>query len=165
MAAIILQKLPGDGTATTRICALLEHLGDSYEPPLRTIVDVKAYAAKLAAYAETIVATSATGDVGIISIYVNATPALTAFISTIGVEQKMAGSGLAERLLKVGLDMAAKSGFSKVRLEVGTRNLRAVRFYQKHGFDFVGENIVGRKYDSRLMEKQLIQKLPERSVG
>lgn len=60
------------------------------------------------------------------------------------------GSNLSSALLKVSLDWLVAEGFAnKVYLGVYSENPRAIRFYQKHGFEQIGEYgfVVGDQID------------------
>lgn len=52
------------------------------------------------------------------------------------------GSGAASALMEAGLEWAKYQGYTQVWLLVWEQNLRAVRFYQKHGFEVVGREEV-----------------------
>jgi ribosomal protein S18 acetylase RimI-like enzyme len=48
------------------------------------------------------------------------------------------GAGVAGALMEATLDAAARAGASVVWLGVNQENRRAIRFYEKHGFEIVG---------------------------
>jgi ribosomal protein S18 acetylase RimI-like enzyme len=55
------------------------------------------------------------------------------------VEPKSRGLGVAEHLVNTVKSDSIKSGFKQIFLDVSPENLRACRFYKKHGFVFNGE--------------------------
>lgn len=57
------------------------------------------------------------------------------------VDQPAHGTGLAHRLMQECVDHAAGLGASTVFLGVFERNVRAIRFYRKHGFEVVGSQV------------------------
>ena len=60
-------------------------------------------------------------------------------ISKIYVREEFHGSDIAEGLLKNALDDAVTCGMASAWLGVNQENARANRFYQRHGFEQVGE--------------------------
>ena len=74
------------------------------------------------------------------------------------VDSRFHGSGAASALMEANLEWAKARGFKRVWLLVWEENLRAVRFYQKHGFEIVGreEVWVGEVvFQDHLMQKEL----------
>ncbi|RUR20358.1 GNAT family N-acetyltransferase [Legionella sp. km535] len=55
------------------------------------------------------------------------------------VEPKSRGLGVAEYLVNTVKFDSIKKGFKQIFLDVSLKNLRAYRFYEKHGFVFNGE--------------------------
>ena len=47
---------------------------------------------------------------------------------------ELRGTGMSAQLLEATVNEAVKRGFTKLVLDVYYKNLRAVRFYEKHGF-------------------------------
>lgn len=48
------------------------------------------------------------------------------------------GAGLADELLKAVMDFAKEGGVRQLELNVNHTNARAIRFYERHGFEMVG---------------------------
>jgi ribosomal protein S18 acetylase RimI-like enzyme len=68
------------------------------------------------------------------------------------------GSGAAHALMEIVLDAAVKEGLDWVYLGVDINNHRAIRFYQKYGFEVFGrkEFRVGNQVDiDQLMKREL----------
>ena len=68
------------------------------------------------------------------------------------------GTGVSSQLMEAVLDAARTAGAASVWLGVNGRNVRAQRFYAKHGFDVVGERrfvVGGRTEDDLVLERQL----------
>jgi ribosomal protein S18 acetylase RimI-like enzyme len=57
------------------------------------------------------------------------------------LEQRAIGTGLAGRLMEHVLEQARIKGYRSIYLGVWENNLRAQRFYAKHGFRKVGEKV------------------------
>jgi ribosomal protein S18 acetylase RimI-like enzyme len=67
---------------------------------------------------------------------VTARPAIE--LSKMYVHPAVHGAGVAGALMETTLDAAARAGASVVWLGVNEENRRAIRFYEKHGFEIVG---------------------------
>lgn len=67
---------------------------------------------------------------------VTARPAIE--LSKMYVHPAVHGAGVAGALMEATLDAAARAGASVVWLGVNQENRRAIRFYEKHGFEVVG---------------------------
>jgi ribosomal protein S18 acetylase RimI-like enzyme len=67
---------------------------------------------------------------------VTARPAIE--LSKMYVHPAVHGAGVAGALMEATLDAAARAGASVVWLGVNQENRRAIRFYEKHGFEIVG---------------------------
>jgi len=57
------------------------------------------------------------------------------------VDRQFHGQGIAQTLMEVCFDRARQSGHKTVYLGVWENNHRAIAFYRKYGFDFVGSHI------------------------
>lgn len=72
------------------------------------------------------------------------TPLLTgeepAQLQKIYVLQEFLALGIGRLLLNTVLDHAARSGFHTIWLDVLKQNTRAIRFYQRHGFQPLGDD-------------------------
>jgi ribosomal protein S18 acetylase RimI-like enzyme len=71
------------------------------------------------------------------------------------VRDSARGTGLADAMMEALLDHAAKE-VEQIKLSVNAENVRAVKFYERHGFRVIGRiprslNIDGRFYDDLLM--------------
>lgn len=60
-------------------------------------------------------------------------------IGQVYLRQQFLGQGLGETLLTWALDQLTATGASEIYLSVFSENKRAIRFYQKHGFQKCGE--------------------------
>jgi diamine N-acetyltransferase len=62
-------------------------------------------------------------------------------IERIYVLQAFVGKGLGAALMQVGLDFAKTAGKSAIWLGVWEHNVKAIRFYEKHGFEVFDKHI------------------------
>ena len=79
-------------------------------------------------------------------------------ISKLYVEPTQHGSGAAGRLMSSSLSQARESGCAAAWLGVNQQNVRAQKFYTKHGFEIVGTKkfVVGvQTHDDYVMEVRL----------
>lgn len=68
-------------------------------------------------------------------------PEPTVSIARIYAAKEWHGRGVGPALMQAIIDAAAQGGFATIRLGVWKKNPRAVAFYQKWGFEIVGEEI------------------------
>lgn len=76
------------------------------------------------------------------------------------VDQKFHGKGIAHRLMEACYDIARQSGHNTVYLGVWENNHRAIAFYRKCGFEFVGSHVFQLGTETQkdfLMEKSLLE--------
>lgn len=74
------------------------------------------------------------------------------------VDSQHQGSGVGQALMEAGLEWAKSKGFRAVWLVVWQGNPKAVRFYQKHGFEVMGSQEVWvgpTVFQDFLMQKEL----------
>ncbi len=65
--------------------------------------------------------------------------ARAAGLARIYVEQAMLGTGVGDALMAACLDEAARTGHDAIWLSVWERNPRAIRFYERWGFQAIGD--------------------------
>ena len=98
-----------------------------------TLNKIVTYAQLFAAYDESFILA------GYVAFYVNDLITKTAYITMLGVVEKMRKKHVGSQLLKACLNRAAECGMEKVRLEVDKRNERAIKFYEYWGFRYESE--------------------------
>lgn len=59
------------------------------------------------------------------------------YVNTLWVDEPWRGSGMADELMECGSLLAQEMGLGKISLHVWADNLRARRFYERHGFEVV----------------------------
>jgi ribosomal protein S18 acetylase RimI-like enzyme len=64
------------------------------------------------------------------------------------------GGGIARKLLKYADDFAVKNGYGTIRLDAFTQNERALRLYEKNGYEKVG-SVLFRKGEFYCYEKKM----------
>ena len=120
---------------TSAIVTHLRLCESQFVPPLGERVDLWAYSAKIAAYAERFEAWSGDGLVGLVAAYANASSRQHIFVTNVSVAPEMNGQGIAKRLLSDSIDFARNEGFKQMLLKVHTHNNRARTFYRLFKFD------------------------------
>lgn len=74
--------------------------------------------------------------IGMLAMYANDQQSKEAYISLIGIENEYQGYHLGEILLELAIIYAKKVGMSSIKLEVNSKNEKAIKFYKKNGFNF-----------------------------
>ncbi len=113
---------------------LLCRLSDTYTPPLTQQVNLDNYASKLYEKANIIYAYIDGGLEGLIAYYVADNKC---FITSFGIDKKYHSMGLGLKLFNRFLEEIAKKSITNLELETQIENLRAIKFYKKHGFEIV----------------------------
>ena len=97
-------------------------------------MDLTAYAAKIAYFAEIVVAVHDTGDIGLAALYANDPSGRCGFLTMLAVVPERIGAGFGSGLLQRAIRIADARGMQTIRLEVAKTNRRARDFYAKFGF-------------------------------
>jgi ribosomal-protein-alanine N-acetyltransferase len=116
------------------VAAHLRACDGSFLPALSTRVELEAYAAKIAQFAERTEAWSGMELAGLVAAYANDPERRTAFITSVSVLPTWQGQGLGSRLLLACIERVRGLGFEGIELEVDGRNTAAMQLYRKHGF-------------------------------
>jgi ribosomal protein S18 acetylase RimI-like enzyme len=117
-----------------RVAAHLRACDGSFVPSLSTRVELEAYAAKIAQFAERTEAWSGAQLAGLVAAYANDPERRTAFITSVSVLPAWHGQGLASKLLLTCIARVRGLGYEGIELEVDVRNTAATQLYRKHGF-------------------------------
>ena len=126
---------------TLSLQVLVEHLelcDSSYIPPLsqRTVLDE--YAKKIRSNACTFEAWSGERLLGVVCTYLNTVP--YGYITDVSVKPEAIGKGLARNLLSSCIEAARlEFGMSGLKLDVSKFNIKALRIYQRLGFEIESE--------------------------
>jgi ribosomal protein S18 acetylase RimI-like enzyme len=116
---------------------ITEHLarcdGD-FVPPLSGRVVIEDYARQIACNAMRFEAWSGGTLVGLVAVYCNDRETRIAYITSVSVLRAWTGNGIAERLTNRCIEYVVAAGFHRIRLEVASDNIPAIRLYEKCGF-------------------------------
>lgn len=140
------------GVASQRQVA--EHLlacDQAFEPPLGDRVNIPLYAQKLIERAVRHEAWVAGDLVGLVATYCTDVESYMAYVTSVSVLPQWRNLGLAEQLLRASLENAKAVGMRGARLEVGVGNARALRLYEKLGFQ------IDQEVGSRVMMSVLFE--------
>ena len=130
-------RLDADRSDRDAIAAHLSRCSDDFVPPLAERVTIADYAERLATLAARDEAWSGGALVGLVATYCNR-PGEDAFVSSVSVEARHRGGGLAGRLLARSIERAARAGAPRIALEVDRGNAAALALYRRHGFEPCG---------------------------
>lgn len=84
---------------------------------------------------------------------VEADAAETYALCTLAVALDCGGRGIAEKMVRFALDLAARNGKKAVRLDVTAINTPAIKLYEKLGFKYIGEMDEGEEYAKEYGER------------
>jgi len=133
-----------------RILSFFKKNDSEFIPPLSQRVDIVNYSNKLSSNAINIFVCEKRNDIGHAGLYINDEKNRIAFLSSICVKYKNRRDGIAQQLMDEIIISAENYNMERIDLEVYNGNIRAIRFYQKLGFKFIGEkgsiNLVMTKY-------------------
>ena len=105
-----------------------------FSPILSEVVNIKAYANKLYNYADFFEAKDNDNLIGLLTIYLNNEEKRTGYISTLCIEAKYQGIGIARKLMSQVINYSGQISFNFLELEVYNSNKEAFNFYKSIGF-------------------------------
>ena len=113
-----------------------------FNPPMNKMVDINKYADKLVKYADCFFIQNHRKNVGFLAIYTNDYSGKMSFISSISIIPEYQGTGISQKLIGFSIEHARKKGMKYVKLEVNRSNARAIKFYERNGFNIesAGDN-------------------------
>ena len=117
-----------------RILRFLTMTALDFVPPLDSRVDLVAYSRKLSRAAINLFYRVESVDAGHAAVYANQVESGVAFLSSIAVDRRFRGSGIARALLEQVIATCRERGFRTLELEVGHLNSSAIHLYQAFGF-------------------------------
>jgi len=112
----------------------LAECSDAFIPPLAGRVDIGEYAGKIHEKSVTFEAWDDRLLVGLIAAYFNDTANGSAFITSVSMTGRLAGLGIASKLLDMCIEYARQHNIQELALEVHKDNNPAICFYNKFGF-------------------------------
>jgi ribosomal-protein-alanine N-acetyltransferase len=118
------------------IRAHLDACDADFLPPLSTRVDIAEYSRKLRARSVTFEAWSGDTLAGLVAVYLNPDSG-SCFVSDVSVRREFARQGIGGELVRRCVDHAASVGLRTASLSVHSGNKRAIRLYERAGFDIV----------------------------
>lgn len=117
------------------IKSALYTLDKAYEPALsEKMDDFDGYIIKLSQYARNYVYMLDDKVVGMLSVYANDLGSQSAYITQLSVLKEMQGKHIGKNLLEFVVLELKKVNMKIVRLEVKKKNLHAIQFYERNGF-------------------------------
>ena len=114
-----------------------EHLSRcdaDFVPPLSGRVEIKSYAEKIANKAIRFEAWLGGTLVGLVATYCNDQDKHIAYITSVSVLREWTSNGIAASLMGQCVEYAKSLGIQQISLEVGARNITAIKLYEKSGF-------------------------------
>lgn len=105
-----------------------------FKPELIEYVDIKSYSKKLFNKSTRYEVWNTNNLIALLAVYFNQ-ESQTTYISNFSVENEFQGKFLAKRLFEVLMEESKNRGSTKILLEVFSQNTKAIRFYDKMGFE------------------------------
>ena len=128
------------------IYKVLIDLSDAYTPALaEKIPNLQDYAYKLYCNAEVFAAVDVS-VLGFIAFYANDRKSKISYITQIAVKPKSQNKHIGKELLDLCIEASNVYGMKGIKLEVYKDNSKAIRFYERNGFEFCGEASVESMY-------------------
>ncbi len=132
----------------------------AFVPKLSERLNIDEYAQKIVQNAITFEAWRDGFLVGLVAAYLNDPALQSGYVTNVTVEPVLMGKDVAAVLFESCLTRARDDGFATMKLEVGQENQRAIRFYEKFGFQ-----AQGRKNAMLQMSLNLTLENPKPSTG
>jgi ribosomal protein S18 acetylase RimI-like enzyme len=105
-----------------------------FPDPMSSRVNIEEHMVKLFSRGVVIVALKSDEICGILLGYINDLELRRAYLATLGVSTQVQSMGVGTKLLTTFVDMATKQNMDYIGLHAHRENLRAIKFYEKHGF-------------------------------
>ncbi|MDZ4730679.1 MAG: GNAT family N-acetyltransferase [Xanthomonadales bacterium] len=138
MSSAVVYRL--NGATDAEIGAHLRACDSDFIPSLCSRIEIDDYAFKIASNALRFEAWSQGVLIGLVAGYCNDRGKQVAYITSVSVLKDWTGKGIAAQLISRFVEHARNSGMQRISLQVGQKNLPAIRLYEKHGFSAVETN-------------------------
>jgi ribosomal protein S18 acetylase RimI-like enzyme len=106
-----------------------------FVPPLDTYVDIPQYSKKIKENATTIELWREDVLMGLAAVYFNDENTKRGFLTHINISKEYLGRGFGSILMKEILEYGKKIEFKEISLEVKKNNTKAIKIYEKFGFE------------------------------
>jgi ribosomal protein S18 acetylase RimI-like enzyme len=117
----------------------LESCDYLFVPPLSYKVNLQDYSQKLFEKSQTFEAWHEKKLVGLIAVYFNDRQSKKGFVSNVSVLENYNNKGIGSQLIKMIKEYAKNNDFTKILLEVNSKNINAIALYKKHHFEIEHE--------------------------
>ena len=137
-----------------KILSFLEKLNAEFHPPLSTKVNFDDYIDKIFRLAEFFCFLDDDGElIGLLVMYANDKKALAAHITLLAVDPKYRGRKIASRLLSEAKIVAKDSALKRVKTVTWKDNQKAIRLYNKMGFNMT------KSYENKYGVKEVLMEI------
>lgn len=117
----------------------LEMCDHLFVPSLSNKVNLHDYAQKLYEKSQTFEAWHKKELVGIIAVYFNDNQSKKGYITNVSILENYMNKSIASQLIKMTKEYARNNDFTKILLEVQSKNYNAIALYKKHHFEIERE--------------------------
>lgn len=98
-------------------------------------INLKEYSHKLFKFAKTYKVFMNSECIGFISFYINENSKIS-YLTLLAIEKKFQGKGIGKMLIKLFEQISIENKMEIMELEVFNENKKAIKFYEKNGFNF-----------------------------
>jgi ribosomal protein S18 acetylase RimI-like enzyme len=117
----------------------LQECNDDFYPPLNLSVDLAEYSKKLIQNAVIFEAWDNRQLVGCVAVYFNDSKKECGYITNVSVLPQYYKRGIGNELFKKCIEYASSNSFNHMELKVNEQNIGAIKLYDKHNFEKIGE--------------------------
>lgn len=112
----------------------LKECNGNFNPMLSKGIDIRGYAKKIFKKSVTFEAWTGNTLIGLVAAYFNDMENLKGYITSVSLEKKYMGTGIASRLMNKCISYAKEHKFKEIKLRVQKDNASAIRLYKKFYF-------------------------------
>ena len=117
----------------------LKEIDTIFPVPMSSRVNIEEHMKKLFSKGVVLVALSSDTICGILLGYINDMELRRAYLATLGVSSEARSVGVGSKLLTRFVDLASQKNMAYVGLHAHRDNVRAIRFYERHGFELTAD--------------------------
>lgn len=126
---------------------LIIRYANTVNPPLTARnIDLHDWVRKIYSFGKTFKAVKDSTVLGFISLYANDFENSIAYITFLSVDVQFRSLGIGRKLIEFSENYVRTLGINNYKLEVHKNNIKAIRFYEKNGFQIIGDKDKGSYY-------------------
>lgn len=123
-----------------QVVKYLHKIDKIFPDPMSSRVNIEEHMIKLFSRGIVVVALKSDEICGILLGYINDEQLKRAYLATLGVSAEAQSMGVGTELLKTFIKMAKEKSMDYIGLHAHRDNIRAIKFYKRHGFEETQDN-------------------------